>query len=297
MSNADKVVVVIGPTGQQGGAAAKHLAAGGWRVRALVRDTQGAKARALADAGVELVAGDMGDRASLDAAMRGAHGVFSVQPSVGPAGPSSAWEEEVRHGSNVADAAKAAGVEHLIYTSVGGAERNTGIGHFESKSRIEQHIRTLGVPATILRPNAFMELFTWPDFGVPRGVLSFFGAPEKSLQLIAVDDIGRFVALAFSDPATYVGRSIELAGDALSGTQLAEAISLATNRSIPYVQIPGEGLRQNPSLERLAAFVSEDGGKADIAALRELHPGLLTFDAWLAKGGKALFQALTVRPH
>ncbi|MDY7231902.1 NmrA/HSCARG family protein [Hyalangium rubrum] len=292
MSNADKVVVVIGPTGQQGGATAKHLAASGWRVRALVRGPESAKARVLADAGVELAPGDMGDRASLEAAMRGAYGVFSVQPSAGPAGSGVMWEDEARLGRNVADAAKAAGVKHLIYTSVGGAERNTGIGHFESKWKIEQYIRSLGVPATIIRPNAFMEILTWPDFGIPRGVLSFFSAPQSRLQLIAVDDIGRFVALAFSDPETYVGKSIELAGDSLSGVQLAEAISRATNRSIPYVQIPGEILRQNPSLERLAVFASEDGGKADIAALRKLHPGLLTFDEWLARSGKALFQAL-----
>ncbi|QSQ21891.1 NmrA/HSCARG family protein [Pyxidicoccus parkwayensis] len=296
MSQADKVIVVFGATGRQGSAAAKHLQASGWRVRAPVRDTRSAGAQALARSGVEVVPGDMNDCASLDSAMRGAHGVFSVQPGAGDVGFGVTLDDEVRMGKGVADAAKAAGVRHLVYTSVGGAERNTGIGHFETKWTIEKHIRSIGVPATVFRPNAFMEILTWKDFGIPQGVLSFFSAPESPLQLIAVDDIGRFVALAFGSPETYVGQSLELAGDALTGTQLAAAISRATNRSIPYVRLPGDVLRQNSTLERIARFTDEDGGRADITALRERHPGLMTFDTWLDRTGRALFETLLRQP-
>src|SRR4051794_12036467 len=107
----DKIILVTGATGQQGGATARHLLAQGWRVRAFVRNP--AAAQALQQAGAELVQGDMNDAASLEAAMQGVYGVFSVQAHT---------SDETRQGKNVADAAKAAGVQHLVYTSVGGAD-------------------------------------------------------------------------------------------------------------------------------------------------------------------------------
>jgi len=108
--------------------------------------------RLLADQGVELVRGDLEDVSSLEAAVRGVHGVYSVQDfwAVGA-------KREVAQGNNLADAAKRAGVEQFVYSSVGGAERNTGTDHWDSKWEIEKHIRQLGLPATVLRPVAFME--------------------------------------------------------------------------------------------------------------------------------------------
>ena len=151
MSNSEKTIVVTGATGQQGGATARHLLAQGWHVRALTGDPQGAAAQALAAAGAEVVSGNMYDRASLDQAFAGAYGVFSVQnfwlPDVGAAG-------EVRQGKIVADAAKAAGVRHLVYTSVGGDERQTGLSHFDSKWQIEEYVRSLSLPVTVLRPSS-----------------------------------------------------------------------------------------------------------------------------------------------
>ena len=118
-------------------------------MRALTRDAQGAAAQALAAAGAEIVSGNMDDRASLDKAFAGAYGVFSVQnfwlPDVGTAG-------EVRQGKIVADAAKAAGVRHVVYTSVGGAERKTGLSHFDSKWQIEEYIRSLACPLPFCGP-------------------------------------------------------------------------------------------------------------------------------------------------
>src|SRR5262252_6627302 len=124
----------------------------GWRLRALVFKADNATVEKLTEQGLDVVRGDLEDSASLERAVRGVYGVYSVQDfwSVGT-------EREVRQGKNLADAAKRAGVEHFVYSSAGGAERNSGIDHFESKWEIENYIRKLGLPATMIRPVAFME--------------------------------------------------------------------------------------------------------------------------------------------
>jgi len=150
----DKVIAVNGATGQQGGAVARKLLTEGWKVCALTRNEDKPAAQELASLGAEIVPGDMENRAELDSAFQGAYGVFSVQnfwlPNVG-------YEGEIRQGKNVADSAKAARVQHLVYSSVGSAHRGMGQKHFESKWRIEQYIHSLGIPYTILRPVAFMD--------------------------------------------------------------------------------------------------------------------------------------------
>ncbi len=292
MADKDSFIVVTGATGQQGGATARHLLARGFGVRALVRDVASPAAGALARAGATLAAGDMGDRASLDAAMRGARGVFSVQPSAGQPEHGVTAADEVRLGVNVADAAKAARVAHFVYTSVAGADCDSGIDYFDSKWQIERYVRALGVPATILRPSGFMEIFALPAFGIGSGVLSFFGAPSWPMQLIAVDDIGRFAALAFEAPGDFAGETLELAGDRLSGTQIVAAVGHALGRAIGYQRYPEEVVRRSPALERLVAFADRERGQADIPALRRWLPDLSTFDAWLEKTGKALFAPL-----
>ncbi|NUW37804.1 NmrA/HSCARG family protein [Nonomuraea sp. SMC257] len=290
----DRTVLVTGATGQQGGATARALLAAGWRVRALVRDPGAPAAGRLAEAGAELVPGDMGDRDSLAEAARGAHGVFSVQPA---AGPPHGVEEEVRLGVNVADAAHAAGVRHLVYASVGGADRDSGISHWNTKWEIEQHIRALGLPATILRPVMFMENHARPHYGVTGdAALVRVIPPRATVQLIAVTDIGAFAALAFADPDRYVGRALELAGDELSRADLVAAISRATGRPVDVEPIPAErraalGLGAG-DMEAVDSF---GGWRADIPALRALHPGLMDFETWLEREGKAQFDALFAR--
>lgn len=292
MAHEHSIIVVMGATGQQGGATARHLLAKGFCVRALVRDVASPKALALARAGAELAAGDMSDRASLDAALRGARGVFSIQPSAGQPEYGVTAADEVRLGMNVADAAKAAGVAHLVYTSVAGADRDSGIDHFESKWQIERYVRALGVPATILRPAVFMEIFAQPAFGIGSGVLSFFGAPERPIQLVAVDDIGRFAALAFAAPGEHAGEDVELAGDELSGAQVVAAVGRAIGRTIRYERYPEAVVRQSLALERIVAFAERERGRADIPTLRRRLPGLSTFDAWLDRTGKGLLAPL-----
>jgi uncharacterized protein YbjT (DUF2867 family) len=230
----------------------------------------------------------MDDRDSLDAAARGVHGVFSVQPAL--IAPDFA-ENELQRGRNVADAAHAAGVSHFVYASVGSADRATGIPHWEIKWEIEQHIRALAIPATVLRPVMFMENQADPTFGV-YGEASLIPTipPDMTVQLIAVSDIGAFAALAFADPRRFVGQAIELAGDELSLDQLLSAIIRATGRDV--AAIAGRNLPEASTAEREFAAITSSfcGWQADIAALRGLHPALLDFDTWLAREGKTLLE-------
>jgi uncharacterized protein YbjT (DUF2867 family) len=280
MSNSDKLIVVTGATGRQGGATARHLLAQGWRVRALVRDPNKPAAQELAAKGAELAQGDLDDRASLDRALNGAYGVFSVQTFMGPEGPVG----EARQGKRLADAAKAAGIQHFVYTSVGGAERKSGLPHFESKWQIEEHIRSLGLPATILRPVFFMENLRSPWMGPRDGVLAVALSPSTALQMIASDDIGAFAALAFARPQDFIGKALEIAGDSLTMPQVAGVFTQVSGRPVRFVEQPLEQVRSfNAEMGDMMAWFNDHGYAADIPALRKLRPGLLTFEAWLRK--------------
>src|SRR5215472_4227054 len=208
MPNADKLVLVTGATGRQGGAVIRHMLPKGWKLRALTRKTDGADAQRLKDQGIEVVKGDMEDPASLERALRGVYAVYSVQDfwSVGA-------KREVQQGKNMADAARKAGVEHFVYSSVGGAERNSGIDHWESKWEVENYVRKLGLPATMIRPAAFMENYyiDQVEIGILKGKLMDPIRADKPYQTIASDDIGAFVALAFERAKDFIGAEFEIA--------------------------------------------------------------------------------------
>jgi uncharacterized protein YbjT (DUF2867 family) len=296
-----KAVLVVGATGKQGGATATRLLAGGWRVRALCRDTSTKAARELSAAGAQVIRGDMDDVVSLKAAMRDVHGVFSVQPTVGSpsTAPTFGADDEVRWGINVAEAAHAAGVEHFVFTSVGGADRRTGVipRNHDSKWRIEQHIEALGLPATVLRPVSFMENFSG-GYYLRNGTLSTALKPDVPQQLIAVDDVGAFAALAFAQPGHYIGEAIEIAGDELTPVQIAAAITQAIGRSLPYVQLPIEAIREvNVHAAVADEWFNDQGYQADIPALRAFHPALMTFGTWLNAGGAAKIRASLTTRH
>jgi len=279
-----KTILVTGATGNQGGATARHLLADGWHVRVLVRDERTPAAAALAAAGAELARGDLDDPRSLEAAVRGTYGVYSVQ---------SANPGELAQGKNIADAAKAADVRHLVYSSVGGAESQNGFylehgwGPIE-KSQIERHIHSLGVPATILRPAGFMEDFTSPARFFQNGSLSVPFHDDLVVQLIAIDDIGVFAALAFGNPGHFLGKAIEITGDRLTTPQIADALSTAVGRPIPHTQIPLEILWERvPAAAKVFTWANERYYDTDLAPLRHAHPGLMDFTTWLDRTGKA----------
>jgi uncharacterized protein YbjT (DUF2867 family) len=198
MNKGESIILVTGATGQQGGAVARQLLSSGHRVRALTRKPQGEAAMELANLGAEVMQGDLDDPQSLDRALTGIWGVFAVQ---------NTWEAGVEHeeeqGKRLAEIAKKKNVQIFVYTSVGSAHRNTGIPHFDNKWRIEEKVRGLGFPSyTILRPVFFMENFISPSFkpGLKEGRLVIGIKPKTVLQMIAVEDIGKFGAQAFEAP-------------------------------------------------------------------------------------------------
>lgn len=280
----NKLIAVTGATGQQGGAVARKLLADGWQVRALTRDVNKPAAQELKALGAELFAGDLDNRAELDAAFKGVYGVFSVQnfwlPNVG-------FDGEVKQGKLVADAAKAAGVQHLVYSSVGSAHRGMGQKHFESKWIIEQYIQKLGVPYTILRPVAFMDNYNWSRAYILSGTFSGNGTrPDKATQIIAVEDIGVFAALAFANLKEYLSKTLELAGDELTEPQLAEMFTKVIGRPVTLTAPTGGwGNASEEEMKAAYEFFNGEAYNADIAALRKLHPGLLRFEDYLLKNG------------
>ena len=276
----EHTILVTGATGTQGGAVTRRLLATGYRVRALVRDPNQPPARTLQALGAELALGDLDDVPSLQAATQGVHGVFSVQPAdLSDPRP----ESEVRRGMNVADAADAEQVQHLVYSSVAAAHRDSGVAHFEAKERIEAHLETLDIPVTVLRPVFFMENFRYlvppPEHGFRRGTLAL--EQDTTVQLIAADDIGRIAAETFTHPGEFTGRAIEIAGDELTVRQIARVLTDALDATTRFEQQPIEELRAHaPDMAAMYQWISTHGYRAEIAALRDRHPELLTFDAW-----------------
>ena len=279
----NKIIAVTGATGQQGGAVARKLLADGWKVRALTRDTDKPSAQGLKSLGAEVVPGDMENRAELEAAFKDVYGVFSVQnfwiPGVG-------YEGEIQQGKNVAEVAKAAGVQHLVYSSVGAAHRGMGQKHFESKWIIEQYLQSLDLPYTILRPAFFMENYNWSRAQILNGIFTGMGLrPEKEIQSITVEDIGAFVALAFTNRDDYLGKTIELAGDALTEAQIAETFTKVIGRVVNLTPPSGGGWGDPDEAAAAFNFFNGEAYDADIPALRNLHPGLLTLERYLRRNG------------
>ena len=271
--NNNKLILVTGATGQSGGATARHLLVNGWRVRALTRDPNKPKAQALKEVGVEVVQGDFADEASLQRALEGAYGVFSVQLP-------NDLVLEVEHGIRVADLAQAAEVNHLVYSSVGGAERNTGIPHFESKRKIELHIQKIGIPYTIIRPAYFMENLNWKKQEILLGQFVSLGLDVgKSFQMIASDDIGAFACLAFENPEMYAGQEIEIAGVELTENQIAKKISTSINRLVEVV--PDIAPPKFKDSVIMNEWFNKKGFQADLDDLRKRYPELTNFETWL----------------
>jgi uncharacterized protein YbjT (DUF2867 family) len=286
MGNTDKTVLITGATGRQGGAVIRRLLPSGWKLRALTRNPHGTAAQDLARKGIEVVEGDLEDPASLERAARGVYGIYSVQDfwSVGA-------KREVLQGKNLADAAKKAAVEHFVYSSVGGAERNSGIDHWESKWEIEKHIRKLGLPATILRPVAFMENYyvDQVEIGILKGKLMDPIRADKPYQTIATDDIGDFAALAFERPKDFTGLELEIAGSELTNPQAAEVFGRVLGKPVKFKKLPMLAVRLFLGKEfyQMFRWFNEAGFKADVPELRRRYPEvrLQTLEEWLRNEG------------
>jgi uncharacterized protein YbjT (DUF2867 family) len=263
-------VLVTGATGQQGGAVAHALLSRGHRVKALTRKPDSDAARRLASAGADVVTGDLGDAASVVEAASGVDTMYLMGNSY-----EAGTEEETRQGIIAADAAKAAGVGHLIYSSVADADKKTGIPHFESKNLVENHVAGLGIPYTISAPVAFMEniVAPWSIGGLRQGAHAFAMPPKRVLQLIALADIGAFVATLVERREQVFGKRFDIAGDELSGEEQAKILSQAIGRPIDYREIPIAAARQQSEDAALMfEWFDRVGYDADIAALQRDFP-------------------------
>ena len=286
MTQPDRTVLVTGATGRQGGAVIRHMLPKGWRLRALTRNPESHEAQELARQGVEIVRGDLEDPGSIARAAVGVYGIYSVQDfwAVGA-------KREVQQGKNVANAATKANVKHFVYSSVGGAERKTGIPHWESKWEIENYIRGLGLPATMVRPAAFMEAYyiDQVEIGILKGKLTDPIRGDKPYQTIATDDIGAFVALTFERPTEFMGKELEIAGSELTNWEAAKVFSRVLGKPVKFQKLPLPLVRLVLGQEFYVMFrwFNEAGFRADIPGLRRAYPEvhLHTLEEWLRNEG------------
>ena len=303
-----RVVAVVGATGAQGGGLVRAIladAGGGFAARALTRDPSSDKARALADAGAEVVAADVDDQASLARAFAGADAAFCVTFFWDHFSP----EKELANATAQARAAKAAGVSHVIWSTLEDTRRwmpldddrmptlmgKYKVPHFDAKGEANQAFVDAGVPTTFLLTSFFWENFIFFGSGPapgPDGTLALtMPMGDQKLPGIAVDDIGRSAYAIFKAGPRYVGQTVGVAGDHLTGQEMAAAMSRALGRTIAYNAVEPAVFRTFgfPGAEDLGNmfqfkrdFNAQFCAARDLQKARALHPGMLTFDQWLA---------------
>jgi uncharacterized protein YbjT (DUF2867 family) len=273
-------VVVTGATGKQGGALARGLLERGHKVRAVTRDSNSNQAKSLAHAGATLVTASLEDTAAVKKALEGATSLFAMTT------PFGGTDAEIRQGIAAADAARAADV-HLVFTSVGSANRQTGVPHFDSKYEVEKHIGKVGVRATILAPVAFMENLYFIKDQLATGVYAAALSPTRALAQVAVSDIGSVAIRVLEDPARFTGKRFEVAGDELSGNDTMSVLSRVTGRNLTYFQVPLDVVRQRMGEDAVKMYEWFDrvGFSVDRAALRREFPDVAfqDFESWAKK--------------
>jgi uncharacterized protein YbjT (DUF2867 family) len=294
-------VAVIGATGRQGGAVARVMAASGWRVRAVTRDSTSRKLALLRDHKVTVVRADLFDTASLTAALEGCEAAFGV---------TNFWEHgylgELTQGRNIIQAARDASVGHLVFSSVGGTDRTAGLGitHFDAKREIERELTASGLAWTILRPVTFLENFRSELYRraiAKGGVLRFGFSPGRRFQMVAMRDIAAFALLAFEGDKRVQGKATEIASDSFKMEEFAQALSEAAQRNVRYrklspallqliasfIEITKSQARYKAGRSLIAQFAwnnhdPQGGWAADIERLRGIHPSLLRMREWVA---------------
>jgi len=275
------VVAVTGATGRQGGAVARHLLADGWPIRAVTRRPDGPAARALAALGADVVRADMMHKTELMQAFRGVYAVYSVQNFM-PDGT----DAEITQGRNVADAAKACGVEHIVYSSAGTGATDTGIGSWNSKLTVEAHIKALELPLTVLRPMAFMELMTDKGYVPPVSTWSLMPrlmGPDRPVGWIGVDDLGAIAARAFAEPDRFVGAQLSLAADVQSVSQCRQIWYEVYGRPPRRIPMPVWMFKRfvGSDLINMWRWLRTAEFGIDPTTTRSLLPSALTIREWL----------------
>jgi uncharacterized protein YbjT (DUF2867 family) len=308
MAMADKkIIAVVGATGAQGGGLVRAILAdreSDFAVRALTRHTDSDKARALAAAGAEVVSADLDDQASLERAFAGAYGVFALTNFWEHFSP----EKELVQAGNQARAAKAAGVHHVIWSTLEDTrkwvplsdermptlQRKYKVPHFDAKGEADQIFRDLGVPTTFLLTAFYWDnlVQTGPQKG-PDGRLAItYPLGDKKLPAIAVEDIGKAAYAIFKRGDEFINRTVGIAGEHLSGQEMAAALSRALGREVVYNAVSPETFRSFgfPAADDLGNmfqfkrdFNEYYRGVRNIDFSRSLNPELQNFEAWLAR--------------
>jgi uncharacterized protein YbjT (DUF2867 family) len=269
-------ILVTGATGQQGGSLTRLLLQKKHRVYALTRNTQSPAAQDLRNRGANIVKGDLDDSDSLKRAVKDVESVFLMGTPF-----EDGTEGETRRGKLMADIAKENNIEHLVYSSVANADKNTGIPHFESKYKVEQHIKNLGIPHTIIGPTFFMENLLGP--GLEQGQLALPLSSSTTLQQSALENIGEFSALVLERRKPFLGKRIDIASDEVTGEQAAKILSNELRQRIRYVPVPLEQVYQaNEDMARMYEWYEKAGTGIDISSLHQEYPEVnwLSFRDW-----------------
>jgi uncharacterized protein YbjT (DUF2867 family) len=308
-----KIVAVLGATGNQGGGLVNAILEdpdGPFAVRAITRDAGSAKARALAARGAEVVEADLGDIDSLRRAFTGAHGAYVV---------TNYWESmsprvELAQAGNAARAAKDAGVEHVIWSTLEDTrvhlplddprlpvlEESYTVPHFDAKADADRVFFDLGAPTTFLRTTFYWEAFLQgfaPQRGEDGRLVLTLPMADSPLAGIAAADIGRVALAIFQGGKEFIGATVSIAGEHLTGVQLAEAFAELYGegvdyRPLSYDQFRALGIPAAAEIGNMFQYYAEAAdtftGERDLALVRSLHPGLQTFRVWLADHKDAL---------
>ncbi|MEM7282405.1 MAG: NmrA/HSCARG family protein [Pseudomonadota bacterium] len=274
----ERTILVTGATGTQGGAVARELLDRGYRVRGLTRNNKSDRANALAEIGVEIVKGNFENRVSLVAAMNGVYGVFAMTDFW-----EHGYEKEVQHGLKLVEAALATGVQHFVYSSVAGADANTGIPHFESKAEIEARIRGSGINFSIVRPVEFMDNVRYHRDRILSGEYLDPRHSSRNHQWIAASDIGFFVGEAFDNPDEWAEQTLEIAGDQISIGEFVDSLSRIVGSEVKHRQLNWEDYEEQNGHEmaQMLRWFDAQGYDADTTALRTRYPNLLTYEQYL----------------
>ncbi|MFH1068491.1 MAG: NmrA/HSCARG family protein [Candidatus Glassbacteria bacterium] len=303
-----KIIAVVGATGSQGGGLVRAILAdksGGFAVRALTRDTGSDKAKALARLGAQVVAADVDNEVSLKKAFEGAHGAFCVTFFWAHFSP----EKELVQATAMAGAAKHAGLGHVIWSTLEDTRRwvplsdnrmptlmgKYKVPHFDSKGEADQAFSVLGLPVTFLLTSFYWDNLIYFGMGPkkgPDGKLAItFPMADKKLPGIAAEDIGRCAYGIFKRGSQFIGKTVGIAGEHLTGSQMAAALTRALGQPVRFNDVPPEVYRGFgfPGAEDLGNmfqfkrdFESAFCGARDLKTARSLNPELQTFDQWLA---------------
>jgi uncharacterized protein YbjT (DUF2867 family) len=269
-------ILVTGATGQQGGSLARLLLQKKHKVHALTRNTQSTAAQDLRNRGAKILKGDLDDSDSLKRAVKDVQSIFLMGTPF-----EDGTEGEIRRGKLMADIAKENNIDHIVYSSVANADKNTGIPHFESKYKVEQHINNLGIPHTIIGPTFFMENLL--GTGLEQGQIALPLSLSTILQQSALENIAEFTALVLERRKPFLGKRIDIASDEVTGEQAAKILSNELGQRIRYVPVPLEQVYQaNQDMARMYDWYENRGTDIDISTLHQEYPEVnwLSFKDW-----------------